>query len=167
MLQCRLRIKLNQKVTKFDFCFDVDCSLKTAVASLKQQCQSLIQSKNLLVGDIFFKHRQRDSWKKCIPLTRLKYEDLLYYYSNNPNNAFELIAYLKATEPENQTESDESQRSQPHQDMVKRYLTIDYYGCIQMDDGTTHQLKEVELSFDKSKFEQVMEILGLHDVICQ
>lgn len=51
--------------------------------------------------------------------------------------------------------------------MVKRYLTIDYYGCIQMDDGTTHQLKEIELSFDKAKFEQVMEILGLHDVICQ
>lgn len=42
MLQCRFRVKLNQKVTKFDFCFEVDCGLKSAVATLKQQCQTLV-----------------------------------------------------------------------------------------------------------------------------
>ena len=145
----------------------MDCSLKSAVTALKQQCQTFVESKNLLIGDIFFKYRQRDSWKKPVSISKLKYEDLLYYCSNNPNNTFELITYLKASEDDEQTGDNERQPPEPHQDMVKRYLTIDYYGCIQMDDGTTHQLKEIELSFDKSKFEQVMEILGLHDVICQ
>ena len=51
--------------------------------------------------------------------------------------------------------------------MVKRYLTIDYYGCIQMEDGTTRKLKEIEMSFDKSELECLLEILGMHDVVCQ
>ena len=45
-------------------------------------------------------------------------------------------------------------------DLQKRFLTVDYYGCVQFDSSEKFQLKEIEVSVKRDKMQEFLEIRG-------
>ncbi|CAL5971168.1 Hypothetical_protein [Hexamita inflata] len=115
-------------------------------------------TQQLKVSTIFFKRNKRSSWKQQRPIEELTVEILLDFYKSNRESPFEFRTFLV----------EKTVMKKTHEDLLtqKKYLTVDYYGCIQFSDGRQEALKEIEVVIHKDQLEEVLEILGLHEMIC-